>query len=81
MSEPATDQRMTARYVRLSVFHNMTGIKPNAVHQRIHRGVWLEGFEFVRDPLGQIQMSMEGYYRWVEGRPRVALNPTGTGSR
>jgi hypothetical protein len=54
-----------SRFVTIKLFHQLTGITESAVTMKIHRGIWIEGRQFVRRD-GRILMDMEGYERWAE---------------
>ena len=61
-----------ARFVKPPVFEALTGYTTEAINTKIKRGVWLEGFEVVRAPDGNIRLDMQGYERWAAGLPRAA---------
>lgn len=61
-----------AKYVKISLFETITGYTEKAVRRKIEEGHWLEGREYVRAPDGNILVSMEGYYSWVERAKRAA---------
>lgn len=56
-----------SRFLRPSKFQEATGYTVQAVEAKIKRGVWLEGFEFVRAPDGNILVDMVGFERWALG--------------
>lgn len=58
---------MTARYVRIKKFADLTGYTEPAVQAKINKGVWIEGREYRRAPDGAVLIDIEGYERWVEG--------------
>ncbi|URI11029.1 excisionase [Aquincola tertiaricarbonis] len=60
-----------ARFVKLDVFEAITGYTVSACEAKIKKGVWLEGYEYVRAPDGSRLMDMEGYERWAAGQRRV----------
>jgi len=43
----------------------MTGLTAGAIRKRIERGIWLEGREWHRDPLGRIMIDTQGIDKWV----------------
>jgi hypothetical protein len=61
-----------AKYVKISLFETITGYTEKAVRRKIEEGHWLEGREYVRAPDGNILVSMEGYYSWVERARQAA---------
>lgn len=63
---------MTARYVLIPLFAQLTGYSEKAVRRKIERGDWVEGRQFKRAPDGRIMMDMEGYQKWVEGQRLAA---------
>lgn len=56
------------RYVLINKFCADTGYSEKAVRRKIEEGVWLENQQYRRGPDGRIQIDVEGYERWVEGR-------------
>lgn len=61
------------RYVKLDVFEAMTGYTPKAVYGMIDKGIWLEGYEFIKARGNTVLVDVEGYHRWVEHwRPTYA---------
>lgn len=69
---------MTARYIRIAKFAEETGYTERAVETKISRGVWLEGYEYIRAPDGAVLVDMVGYEKWVEKRRLVASNQRAT---
>lgn len=53
------------RFVRLPVFEAITGNSVKSAETRIASGVWVEGREYIRDPLGHIHIDLKGYDRWL----------------
>lgn len=53
------------RHVKLSKFHELTGYSSNAVHQKIAKGVWIEGIHYVKAPDGRLMVDLEAYDAWV----------------
>jgi hypothetical protein len=43
----------------------LTGYTPRAIKEKIAKGVWLEGREYVRAPDGHLMVSLKGYEQWV----------------
>ncbi len=70
-----------SRYVRPAKFEEATGYTPKAVEVKIARSVWLEGYEFIRAPDGNILVDMQGYETWAEGRRVVGSIQRVTGSK
>jgi len=58
---------MTARYVLINKFCELTGYTDKAVRRKIEGGIWLEGRHFKKAPDGHVLIDMEAYGRWVEG--------------
>lgn len=60
-----------AQYVLISRASELTGYTERAIVEKIKRGVWLEGREWVKAPDGHRMISMKGFAQWVEsgGRP------------
>lgn len=57
--------RAHTRYVTVKKAATMVGLTEEAIRKRVQRGVWLEGREWVRDPLGRIMLDTEALDRWV----------------
>lgn len=60
-----------SRYVRLATAQAATGYTIEAIQTKIKRGVWLEGYEYIRAPDGNVLVDLVGYERWVEGQRRA----------
>lgn len=58
-------QVVPGRFVTIKMFSALTGITESAVRMKMHRGVWLEGRQYVRRD-GGVLIDMEGYERWAE---------------
>lgn len=58
---------MSARYVRVRKFTELTGYTEKAIYRKIEDGVWMLGREYRRAPDGCICIDIEGFERWVEG--------------
>jgi len=58
-----------ARYVLLPLANVLTGYSVKAMERKIERGDWREGKVWRRAPDGHIMIDLQGYHRWVEGRP------------
>lgn len=69
---------MAARYVLIPKFCEETGYSARAVETKIHRGVWVQGRQYIRAPDGRILIDMEGYQKWAENQPEAAYAPTAT---
>jgi hypothetical protein len=70
-ADPSDRPLMVApgRFVTIKLFEALTGITESAVRMKIHRGVWLEGRQFVRRD-GGVLISLDGYEKWAEtGEP------------
>jgi hypothetical protein len=59
-------------FVKLTVFEQLTGYTPDAVHAKIKAGVWREGVHFRRAPDGHILMDLRAYHTWAEGQRQAA---------
>jgi hypothetical protein len=55
-----------APYVVIEKAAEMTGYTRRAIEEKIAKGVWLEGREWVKAPDGRRLISMKGYVQWVE---------------
>jgi hypothetical protein len=53
--------------VLIPVFSTLTGYTEKAVRRKIEDGVWRQGKHYRKAPDGHITMSMQEYYKWVEG--------------
>ena len=57
-----------SRFVKPPIFAALTGYTVKSQERKREEGVWLEGFEFVRAPDGNILIDIQGYERWVVGQ-------------
>lgn len=55
------------RWVRLSRFCELTGYTEDAVHAKMRKGKWLEGWLWRKAPDGHIMVNLEAFEEWVEG--------------
>lgn len=69
---PAASGTRPGEYVRPSKFEELTGYSTEAVSAKIRKGVWLEGYEYIKAPDGNILIIMEGFYAWAAGQRQVA---------
>lgn len=65
--KPAAD----AQFVVIKKAADLTGYSVAAIQTKIHRGIWLEGHEYIRAPDGRVLIDMHGYRRWVAGQRRA----------
>lgn len=56
----------TAPYVVIEKAAELTGYTRRAIEEKIAKGIWLEGREWVHAPDGRRLISMKGFERWVE---------------
>lgn len=54
-----------SRFVTVDLFCTLTGYTEPAVRMKIHKGIWLEGRQWIKRE-GRVHMDMEAYERWVE---------------
>lgn len=57
---------IAAPYVVIEKAAEITGYTRRAIEEKIARGVWLEGREWVKAPDGRRLISLKGYQQWVE---------------
>lgn len=69
MSLPAP---LPVYFVKLSLFEQLSGYTPDAVHKKIKNGVWREGVHFVHAEDGNILMDLRGYHAWGESQKQAA---------
>jgi len=69
MSLPAP---LPVYYVKLSLFEQLTGYSPDAVHNKIKKGVWRDRVHFVKAEDGNILMDLRAYHEWAENPQRAA---------
>lgn len=55
-----------SRFVTVKMASAVTGLSEIAIRNKIVRGVWIEGREYVRKD-GRIFIDLRGYERWVMG--------------
>jgi hypothetical protein len=63
---PGTSAMLAAPYVLIPKAAELTGYSPRAIREKISRGVWLEGREYVKGADGHVLISMKGYAHWCE---------------
>lgn len=55
-----------AAFVTIRKAAELTGYTERAIEEKIAKGVWLKGREWVHAPDGRRLISMKGYEAWVE---------------
>lgn len=58
---------MALRHVTIKKFASESGYSEDAVRSKIDKGVWLEGFVWIKAPDGRILIDLEGYEKWATG--------------
>lgn len=58
---------MTPAYVLIPKAAELTGYTRRAIEDKIAKGVWVEGREWIKAPDGHRLISIKGYQSWVEG--------------
>lgn len=56
------------RWLTLKKMAELTGYTEKAFHEKIYQGKWPEGKVWRKSPDGRIQINLEGFNQWVEGR-------------
>jgi hypothetical protein len=56
----------TAPYVVIEKAAELTGYTRRAIEEKIAKGIWLEGREWVKAPDGRRLISIRGFTQWVE---------------
>lgn len=59
---------MSARYLTIPKFSELSGYSAKAIEVKIARGVWLENRQYRRAPDGRVLIDTIGYEKWVEGQ-------------
>ena len=59
------------RHVTIDKFAEHSGYTPDAIRTKMKRGVWLEGFVWIKAPDARILIDTEGYERWAIGQGHV----------
>lgn len=58
--------QQVAPYVLIPKAAEITGYTRRAIEDKIAKGVWIEGREWVKAPDGHRLISIKGYQAWVE---------------
>lgn len=56
--------QQVAPFVLIPKAAEATGYTVRAIREKIAKGVWLEGREYVKGEDGHVLISMEGYAKW-----------------
>jgi hypothetical protein len=59
---------MSLKYVTVDKFAADSGYSPDAIRNKIQRGVWLENRQYKKAPDGRIMIDTVGVEKWVEGQ-------------
>ena len=60
------------KWITIRKFSEVSGYSEKAIRAKIDRGQWPEGILWLKSPDSRIQINLEAYNQWVEGRLRVA---------
>ena len=55
-----------APYVLIPLAAEITGYSRRAIEEKIAKGIWVEGREWIKAPDGHRMVSMSGFKAWVE---------------
>jgi len=53
------------RFIKIKKFCELTGYTENAIHQKMHAGVWRQNQQYRKGPDGVLLVDIEAYERWV----------------
>lgn len=56
------------RYVTVDKFAVESGYSPDAIRNKIQRGVWIEGRHYRKAPDNRVLIDIAGVEKWVEGQ-------------
>lgn len=54
------------KYITLQAFSIRSGYSAGAVRQKINRGEWIDGKQYVKAPDGRILINIEEFEKWAE---------------
>ena len=57
-------QVAASRFVTVELAAKMTGLTQSAIRTKIGKGIWVEGWQFIRRQ-GTVFIDMKGYEQWV----------------
>lgn len=60
------NQLIFVPYVLVAKAAELTGYSVKAIEQKIDKGQWVEGREWVKAPDGRRLISMKGFEQWVQ---------------
>ena len=64
--KPANPFRlMPSRFVTIELGALLTGLTESAIRMKIHKGVWVEGRQWVKRD-GRVMIDIKGYEQWAE---------------
>lgn len=56
---------MPSRFVTIELGATLTGLTESAIRMKIHKGVWVEGRQWVKRD-GRVMIDIKGYEKWAE---------------
>lgn len=59
---------MDLRYVTVEKYAAESGYTPDAIRNKISRGVWAENRQWRKAPDGRLLVDVQGVEKWVEGQ-------------
>lgn len=60
-----TTRLVPSRFVTVALASTLTGFTEDAIRMKIHKGVWLNGRQWVKRD-GRLMIDMKGYEQWAE---------------
>lgn len=58
--------------ITLAKFCERTGLSTDTVRTMMKRGHWVQGKQWVKDPLGHVLVDFEAYEQWARGQTQAA---------
>ena len=59
---------MTARYVTVKKYVELSGYTEDAIRNKTAKGIWIEGQQWRKAPDGGVMIDTIGVEKWVEGQ-------------
>ncbi len=55
-------------YVTTERLAELTGYTPEAIRNKVKKGIWLKTIHYQKAPDGRLMMNVEMIYKWIEGK-------------
>ena len=67
-STPVETNKSKKMYVTTNKLSEMIGYTPEAIRNKVKKGVWHKTIHYIKAPDGRLMMNVEMINKWIEGK-------------